>query len=188
MTLPVRYTSTAILLHWLIAVLILANLALPTIWENVADDQAGPLIDLHKSIGVSVFGLVVLRVLWRLTHPAPALPAGYKRWEVTLSHIVHGVLYLLMLGVPLAGYIMASAWKGAPENPMLLFGLVEFPQIASIMAMDAASKEELHHLFEEIHELSAWALLALVVLHVLGALKHQLLDKESELQRMWFGK
>lgn len=189
MSIPQRYTSVAILLHWLIAVLIVVNLALPTVWEEfAADEQVRPLINLHKSIGISVIGLVAMRILWRLTHRPPAFPTHYKRWESVVAHVVHGALYLAMIGVPLAGYVMDSAWKNAAENPLMIFGLFELPRVGSIMAMEPGAREAVHHLMEEVHEISAYALIALVALHILGALKHQWLDKESELQRMWFGK
>lgn len=186
MTRPERYTKVAISLHWIIAVMILINLCLPTIWEYVSDAQVRPLINLHKSFGVSIFGFVLIRILWRLTHPAPAMPRHYARWEVILASAVHGLLYLLMLGVPLTGYIMDSAWKHAAENPLMLFGLFEVPHIKALLTMDAAQREVIHHLFESRHEAAAWALFGLIVLHVVGALKHQFLDREPELQRMMF--
>lgn len=184
MTIPERYTKVAILLHWIIALLILINLALPFIWENlVAEEQAGALVGLHKSIGISVLGLVLMRVLWRATHRPPAYPHLYAAWERGLARVVHGALYLLMIGVPAAGYIMDSAWKGAAKYPLMLFGM-PFPRIDAITQMDPAAREELHHLFEEIHELGGYLLIALIALHILGALKHQFIDRHPEFERM----
>ncbi len=182
---PARYTGTAIFLHWAIAALILGNIALALLWERFPDAAVRPAIDTHKSIGITVLGLVLMRILWRITHKPPPLPDRYPRWETALSTLVHAALYILMLAIPLAGWIMDSAWERAAENPMPFFYLFEWPRIAPIMALDPATKKQIHDLFGELHELSAFALLALVVLHVAGALKHQFIDREREIQRMW---
>jgi cytochrome b561 len=185
---PERYTSMAIFLHWLIAAMIITNVILAWTWGYLPDADVRPTIDVHKSIGVTVLGLALLRILWRLTHPAPPFPRDYRKREVTLSHIVHGLLYLVMLGLPLSGWIMDSAWEKAAANPMHYFGLFEFPRIAAIMHLDPAIKKHIHDLFGRGHALSAYALYALFVLHVAGALKHQFLDGERELQRMMPGR
>jgi cytochrome b561 len=184
MTLPARYTKVAILLHWIVTVLILANFALILAWENVGEDQEATLVGYHMSIGLTVFGFVVIRILWRLTHPAPAFAERYARWEKMLAHAVHGLLYLLTLGVPIGGYLMLSSWKGVTQYPIMWFGLFEVPALAPLVAMAAEQREAIHHFFEEAHELAGWTMLALIVLHVVGALKHQFIDKEPELQRM----
>jgi cytochrome b561 len=185
MTIPARYTKVAMALHWLIAAMILANLALPTVWENFAPDElVRPMINLHKSFGITLLGLVLLRILWRMTHKPPAFPEHYPRWERRLANITHKLLYVLMLGVPAVGWMMDSAWDKASQFPMHLFGLFEFPRIGAIMALDPATKERLHSLFEEAHSLSGYSLLALIGLHLAGALKHQFIDRERELQRM----
>jgi len=182
----VRYTHLAVTLHWLIALLILANVALAWIWPVAADDQVRPMIDAHKSIGITVLGLAVMRLLWRAVHRPPPLPAGYAGWEKTASHLVHWLLYLVMFGLPLTGWIMDSAWKDAASHPMAWFGLFEWPRIGWVMALDPDVKERFHDVFGEGHEIAAKALYLLVILHVGGALKHQFLDREKELQRIWF--
>ena len=182
-----RYTRIAILLHWLIAILILANLALPTLWENFApDDAVRPLINLHKSFGISVFGLAAMRLLWRVTHTPPPFPEDYKRWETRLAHVVHISLYLFMFMVPLAGWIMDSAWKDAAKNPIVFYGAIPFPRLAPVMNLDPVTKLSVHNLFELLHGLLAYILLALIVLHIAGAVKHQWIDRRREIQRMWF--
>jgi cytochrome b561 len=181
-----RYTRMAVVLHWLIAVMIITNVLLAWTWGYLPDATVRPVIDVHKSIGVTVLGLALLRVLWRLTHPAPPLPTTYRRWESVLSHIVHGLLYLIMFGMPLSGWIMDSAWEKAPENPMYWFGLFQWPRLAPIMHLDPTTKKHVHDLFGAGHSLSAYALYALLFLHVAGALKHQFFDGERELQRMTF--
>ncbi len=184
MSLPARYTKIAILLHWIVTILVLANFALILAWENVGEDQEAMLVGYHMSIGLTVFGFVVIRILWRLTHPAPAFSERYARWEKMLAHAAHGLLYVLTLGVPIGGYLMTSAWKGVTQYPIMWFGLFEVPAFAPLVAMAAEQREAIHHFFEEAHELAGWTLLALIVLHVVGALKHQFIDKEPELQRM----
>lgn len=181
---PHRYTRTAIILHWLIAAMIIVNVLLAWTWDYLPDAAVRPTIDVHKSIGVTVLGLAVMRLLWRLTHPAPALPVSYRRWEIVLSHAVHGLLYCLIFALPLSGWIMDSAWEQAATHPMHWFGLFEWPRVAPIMNLEPATKKHIHSLFGAGHTLSAYALYALVFLHVAGALKHQFLDRERELQRM----
>ncbi|MBA2936255.1 cytochrome b [Sphingomonas sp. CGMCC 1.13654] len=183
-----RYTGIAILLHWLIAAGIILNVALAWIWPHLADEQVRPAIDIHKSIGVTVLGLAIMRLLWRLTHRPPAYPAGYRPWERASSHAVHWLLYLIMFAMPLTGWIMDSAWKDAASHPMHYFGTFEWPRIAFFQHLDPATMDRLHGLFGAGHVAGAYALYALFSLHVGGALKHQWLDREAELQRMWPGR
>ena len=183
-----RYRGPAVVLHWLIAALIIVNVVLAWTWDRLPDAVVRPVIDVHKSIGITVLGLALMRLLWRASHRPPALPASYHGWEKFLSHAVHGLLYLVMFGLPLSGWIMDSAWKDAATHPMAWFGLFEWPRLAPIVHLDPAVKERIHHLFGAAHGLSADALYLLVFLHVAGAFKHQFLDGEKELQRMWFGR
>ena len=188
MTLPHRYTGTAIALHWIVGALILVNIALAWTWPNVADGAVRPLIDTHKSIGVTVLGLVAMRLLWRWTHTPPPLPAHHKPWERRAAHWTHVALYVLMVAMPLSGWIMDSAWDKAAANPMPYFGLFTFPRIGVVMALDPHTKKQIHDAMQATHELSAKLLYALFALHVAGALKHQYLDKDRELARMGVGR
>ncbi len=185
MQIAARYTRTAMLLHWLIAALIAANLILVWTVDSLPEGWTRPIIDTHKSIGITVLGLVMLRILWRLTHKPPPLPTGYPQIERWGAHIVHWALYAVMLALPITGWLHDSAWKDAASHPMTLFGLVPWPRIASIMAMAPADKERFHDTLFARHAWSAYALYALLALHVGGALKHQFIDKHRELQRMW---
>lgn len=180
-----RYTRTAVVLHWVIALGLVVNVALAWIWPTLLPDEAvRPAIDTHKSIGVTLLGLAILRLLWRFGHPPPPLPTRYQRWEAQASGITHGLLYVVMLGLPLTGWIMDSAWKDAAAHPMHWFGLFEWPRLPWIMALPAAEKKQIHDLFGNLHGLLGWALYGLFALHLAGALKHQFLDGERELQRM----
>lgn len=186
-----RYSGVAILLHWLIAFLIIFAVGLNWGWENswIPDEKVRFAIDWHKSIGILVLGLAIMRLLWRATHTPPALPTKFQRWEVTASHITHVLLYVILFAMPLSGWIMDSAWKDAATHPMQLFGSdVHWPRLGFIMALDPATKESIHTVGGAVHGLAAKLLYALFVLHVGGALKHQFLDREPELQRMWWGK
>ena len=188
MTLPQRYTTTAIVFHWLVALLIVTNVGLAWTWPNVADEAVRPLINNHKTIGITLLALVTMRLLWRLTHRPPAFPAHLQTWEGRLAHAVHIALYLVMFAMPLSGWIMDSAYKDAASHPNLWFGLFEWPRIGAIMALDPATKKTVHDFFGQTHETAALILYVLVFLHIAGALKHQFLDKDRELARMGVGR
>ncbi len=183
-TLVERYSRPAIWLHWIIGVLIIANLAIGILHDHVGEENVRFMINTHKSIGITVLGLAIMRLLWRLTHRPPALPGHYKRWEKTTSHIVHWLLYFMIFALPVTGWMHDSAWKAAPEIKMYWFGLFEWPRIGWIMNMEPAAKEAFHDVMGERHEILGFALIALVLLHIGAALKHQFIDKERELQRM----
>ena len=183
---PKRYGLTAQLFHWVTLLLVVALFALASYFEEMpAGPEKGVVIGWHKSIGITVLGLVLMRLLWRATHVPPALPDHYRAWEKFAAKAAHIALYLLMLAMPISGWLHDSAWKAAPEIKMYWFGLFEWPRIGWIMNMEPAAKEMLHGLFGEIHEILAFGLYLLVALHIAAALKHQFVDKEAELQRMW---
>jgi cytochrome b561 len=183
-----RYSRLAVIFHWVIAAAIILNVALTFIWPNLPDAQVRPAIDLHKSTGILVLGLAIMRLLWRFTHTPPATPSSFQLWEKRLSGAAHVLLYAIIFAMPLTGWIMDSAWERAAENPMILFGVVEWPRIGFIMAMDPATKLAIHDGFGEAHEIIGKILYALFFLHVAGALKHQFVDRQPEMQRMWFGR
>ncbi len=179
-----RYTRVAVILHWLVAVLITVNVVLALWADHVPDDSVRAVIDAHKSIGISVLGLALLRILWRLTHRPPVAPAVRRRSERIAAQVVHGGLYLLILLLPLSGWLHDSAWKDAATHPMHWFGLFEWPRIGAITALPPTTREALHTRFGELHTASSYLLYALLALHIAGALKHQWLDGEPSLQRM----
>jgi cytochrome b561 len=180
-----RYSKPAIWLHWIIGILIICNIAGGFLSEAFGEENIRFMIDTHKSVGITVLGLVIMRLIWRITHKPPPLPANYKSWERRASHIVHWLLYALIFAIPITGWMHDSAWKAAPEIPMHWFGLFEWPRIPWIMEMEPAAKEAFHSAMGERHETLAFILIALFLLHVGAALKHQFLDGEKELQRMW---
>ncbi|MGY4398859.1 cytochrome b561 [Sphingomonas sp. UYAg733] len=180
-----RYTRTAIALHWIVAAGVIANIALAWLWPYVADESVRPAIDTHKSIGIAVLGLAIMRLLWRLAHRPPPMSEQLAPIERKTACAVHWALYLLIFAMPLTGWIMDSAYKDAAAHPMYWFGLFEWPRIAAIMHLDPALRDQIHDGFGAAHGYLAWAIYALVALHVAGALKHQWFDHERELERMW---
>ena len=178
MTSAMRYSTPAIVLHWLVALLIFVAFPLGL---YMADLPLSPeklkLISYHKWIGVTVFMLAGLRVVWRLTHTPPPLPASVAGWQRRASAVAHGLLYLLILVIPISGWLMSSA-KGIQT---VWFGVLPLPDL---IGKDKA----LGHLLEEVHETLNYTLLALVVLHVAGALQHHFIERQPFLQRMGWNK
>jgi cytochrome b561 len=171
-----RYSAGAIAFHWIIAVLVALNYAFAWIAEDLPKEQAGQLMGNHKAVGITVLLLTVARILWRLTHRPPAFLTSLQPWEAMLARVTHGLFYVLMIAIPLAGWLMHSAYSGgAPVNA---FGLFSYPGLP--LAADKAGA----HTAGEVHEVLATAMLFLAGLHVLGALKHQFLDRDGSLARM----
>jgi cytochrome b561 len=172
---PVRYSGPAIALHWLIAVLIVSGFYLGWIMTDIPGFTPTKLkyFSWHKWIGVTVFALAVIRVLWRATHRAPALDAATPLWQKAAAHLVHGLLYVLMLAIPVSGYLYSSA----AGIQVVYLGIVPLP---TLIGPDQALKGTLR----TVHVLLNYTLLTLVVLHVAAALKHQFVDRDGLLARM----
>ncbi len=179
-----RYSRTAMVLHWLIAALITVNIVLIWCVDYLPDEAARPVIDTHKSFGITVLGLAIMRLLWRFAHRPPPLPADYPPWEKTAAHAAHIALYVLIFAMPLSGWMHDSAWKDADKFPMKLYALIPWPRIGWIADLDPQTKERMHDLFGMAHTRLSYVLYALFVLHVAAALKHQWIDKHPELERM----
>jgi cytochrome b561 len=179
-----RYTRTAIALHWTIAVLIIVNVGLGLSADYLPDDWVRPVVDTHKSIGITVLGLAIMRLLWRLGHSAPPLPRDYPKWERVTAHAAHVALYGLIFALPISGWLHDSAWKDAATHPMKLFGLVPWPRIRWVMDVEPVAKERLHDVLFSWHAWFGYLLYGLFAVHVVGALKHQWFDRKPELERM----
>ena len=179
-----KYSLAAIWMHWIVAALLVVNVALALYADQAPEDWVRPIIDTHKSVGLTILGLAILRLSWRLSHPAPPLPSRYPRWQRALAHTVHVFLYALIFVLPLTGLAHDSAWKAAPSHPLRWFGLVDLPRIGWLYALPEDQKDGWHHLFGIAHTSAGYALYGLVALHILGALKHQFIDKQPEMQRM----
>jgi cytochrome b561 len=183
---PDRYTRTAVVFHWLIAAMVIANLILALIFHTVPDDQAQPYTNAHKTIGITVLGLALMRLLWRLTHPAPPLSPVIPRWQVRAARISHAALYFMIIAMPLSGWIYDSAWEWASAYPISVFGLFEMPRIGWIVDMAPEPKKALDELAGKVHVWLSYVLYVLLAAHLIGAAKHQWFDRVPLLQRMTF--
>jgi cytochrome b561 len=171
-----HYSRVAVALHWLIAALILT--LLPLGWYMLSiekDPNSGWYFSLHKSLGLTVAGLIVLRILWRATHRPARLPDSVPAWEAKLSTLVQLLLYACMVVMPLAGFLGASYGT----HPTQFFGIA--------LPVWATPNHDRSEWFFSIHGVTAWVLVVLIGLHVLGGLKHLLMDKDGVFQRMLFG-
>jgi cytochrome b561 len=204
-----RYSRGAIILHWTIAILVIYNLTTGLLHDALPKGA----FQFHVSSGITILVLTVLRIIWRLTHkPPPFLPMA--KWEKGLAHIVHFLLYCAMLAAPLTGWAMLSAHVDKPKPavegaapPMqpplpagppkphktMIWGLFELPKLKPVTDIgqgpDGPAKlKETHEQFEDIHGTIGLIFLFLLVLHIAGALKHQLIDKRRQLARMGVGK
>lgn len=195
MTQSHRYTHVAIILHWLIALAIFAMIGLG--WYMTDLPKEGPkqmafdlfdwgvytwqlsepgsarmfYFNLHKSVGLTLFVLILLRLYWRVTHTPPAMLASYQPWERKLATGAHHLLYLLMIAIPLTGLLMSLNSK---------FGVGWF----GLHVWDGVDDKAARDTFEELHELGANFMIALLAIHILGALKHKLIDKDATMSRM----
>jgi cytochrome b561 len=172
-----RYTVGAVLLHWLMALGLLVNLALGLYMvELLLSPLKLRLYAWHKWLGISLLALVLVRLAWRGLYPPPAAPAALSALERRLAALGHGALYSLMLAVPLAGWLFSSA-KGFS---VVLFGVLPLPDLIAKNAQWA-------EILAEVHATLAITLLLLIVIHILAAVKHQFWDRIPLLQRMWLG-
>jgi cytochrome b561 len=190
-----RYTRTAVFLHWLIGLSILGmfafgwymtglpkdapktdtfdlfDLGIYTLHLSEAISPRTLYFNLHKSIGVTLLALIVLRIVWRFIHKPPAPLDSWKAWERRLSGLSHKALYLIMIIVPLSGIIMSAYGKYAVK----WFGIV---------LIDGMDNKAIRESSLSVHEIAGWVLLAFIILHVAGALKHAIIDKDETMSRM----
>lgn len=165
-----RYSTLAMLLHWAIALALGFQLALGFAMPH--DERGFALFQLHKSVGVTILVLTLARLAWRVMHrPPPAVEGGFQGF---LAKSVHTLLYVFMIAQPLTGWALVST--DPTGIPTILFGTVPWPHLP----LPAGLNEPM----EEAHEILAWTGLALIVLHVAGALRHQFMLKDGLLRRM----
>lgn len=170
-----RYSITAIVLHWLIAVAIIGTFTLGLVMTDIQGISMAKLkyMSWHKWAGVTILGLAALRLLWRLFNRPPAYATTLPAWQHGAAHGLHGLLYLLMFAVPLSGYFFSLA----AGFPVVYFGKIALPVL---IAPDPALRDTLRALHYWLNMLLA----GLVALHVLAALKHWLVDRDGVMQRM----
>jgi cytochrome b561 len=180
-----RYTSVAIALHWLIAIMVIGQLAGGFYMHNLPREQAElkfQLYQLHKSFGVSVLVLTLVRVGWRLTHKPPALPEKMAGWEKLLARGAHLGFYVLLIAMPLVGWAIVSSSPLADSIQTYLFGVIHWPHLPFFEGVE--DRKGLSHDFEELHEYLAFAMIGLIGLHVAAAVKHQIIDRDEVLSHM----
>ncbi len=170
-----RYTLTAIALHWLMAILIIAAFCLGLTMVNIPGLTPTKLkyFSWHKWLGVTVFALACLRILWRMTHAAPPYVASMPNWQKKASHVSHALMYVLIFAVPLSGYFYSLA----AGVPVVYLGVLPLPVFI-------APDPELKVLLKQVHYAFNVVLLGVFCLHVLAALKHQFIDRDRTMQRM----
>jgi cytochrome b561 len=169
------YDRIAVSLHWLIAAGVVAQIALGWWMIDIPKLPAGvraSWFNLHKSIGLTLAALIVVRIIWRLTHRPPALPTSVPRWQTRAAAVSHALMYACMILMPLAGYL-GSIYSG---YPIKYFG--------STLPGWGWKDEALKEFFSTVHYSTAWLFMTLISLHVAAAMKH-LLDRDDIFARMW---
>ena len=175
---PKRYSTVAIVLHWLLALVIMVMFGVGIYMTDLPiSPQRLKLYNWHKWAGVTFLALTLLRLVWRLTHRPPALPAAITRtmpgWQHRAYHATHHLMYLLFFAVPLVGW----AYSSAAGFPIVWFGQIPLPNLLPV-------NKELAELIKPLHKYLALALMALAGLHIAAAVKHQLVDRDRLLGRM----
>ena len=177
-----RYSTVAIVLHWLIAGAIVVQMALGWRMEDAKGPAGFAMFQLHKSIGITILLLSLARLGWRLIHPAPPPLPGRPAWEHVASKIVHTGFYAIMIGLPLTGWALVSTSRTA--IPTLLFGAVPWPHLPMLPGLAEPAKHAWHEASEFGHHALVYLTLALLFLHLGAVVKHQLVDRDPVLARM----
>jgi cytochrome b561 len=169
-----RYSTVSLVLHWLIAGLVLTQLGLVWAHEATEGSASREFMNLHKSVGLSILVLTLARLAWRIANPAIPLPAATPRWQKLAARGTHVLFYVFLVAMPLVGWAASSA----AGRDIVWFGLFEWPLLPIGGGRETAGS------LMEAHEIAGKLLIALVVLHVLGALKHHFVDRDNVLHRM----
>ena len=177
-----RYTSVAIVLHWVIALAILGMIGLGWYMGDLPNDAPAKesLYQLHKSIGITILLLTIARIAWRVMNPPPEDAEGLTNLESMLSHWVHIGFYALMVIMPLSGWLLVSTSYGF-KIPTVLYGTISWPDLPFVSWL---ANETGHAIVENIHSKVVYVAFALLALHVAGAVKHEIGGEEGVLKRM----
>ena len=178
-----RYGTVAMLFHWAIAALLIANISLGLYFADLPSSPwKGELAQWHKSIGLTVLVLSLLRVTWRLTHTVPPLPMDMFWGLRAAARATHYLFYFLIVAIPLSGWIMVSA--SATGRPTVYFHMFNWPHIWFMADLARQQKVGLHDTLENVHNFLAWSAIVLIPLHVAAALYHQFIRRDDLLLRM----
>lgn len=175
---PRRYTRTAMALHWILALALIGLFGVGLYMTGLPfSPQRLKLYNWHKWAGITILALSAVRLLWRLAHRPPALPDAIARampgWQKAAHHATHGLLYVLFFAVPLIGW----AYSSAAGFPIVFLGLWQLPDFVPV-------SKDLADAIKPWHQITAYALAGLAALHVAGALKHHIVDRDGLLARM----
>ncbi len=179
-----RYGTVAMIFHWVIAALLIANIALGLYFADLphSDPWKFELTQWHKSIGLTVLTLSILRLAWRLAHPAPPLPTGMYWGLRVAARASHYLFYFLIVAIPLTGWIMVSA---SPLGlPTRYFHLFDWPNLWFMADLHRDQKLAWHDTLESVHNTLAWSAIVLIPIHVAAALYHQFIRRDDLLWRM----
>lgn len=173
---PSRYGGVTVVLHWLVAIAIVGLFALGYWMVDLSyyHDWYKRAPDIHRSIGLLLFGVMLLRVVWRLANPAPKPLPEHSRVEVLGAHAVHGLLYLLIFVAMVSGYLISTAGG----DPISVFGWFDVPSVTGRV-------DRMEDLAGEVHYWATWALVILAGLHGAAAVKHHVVDRDNTLRRMF---
>jgi cytochrome b561 len=170
----VRWGSLAQLLHWVIVALIITQFVLANLEGDLPLGMAKlAMLARHKSVGITILALAIIRLIWRWTNPTPELPNTLRPYERVLAKFTHFMLYALLIAMPITGWIMSSARK----FPVSWFSLIQLPDLV-------APSRPLYEAMHETHEILAWTLVGVAVLHAAAAIKHHFILKDDVLRRM----
>ena len=171
-----RYHVVAVGLHWAIAVLVAATIGLAWAFADLHGEAKRGLEDLHQSIGILILVLTFARVGWRVANPPPPLPSTMRAWEVALARTAHAGFYVLLLVLPLTGWIAASTSSHLAIRPITLFGVLPWPAIGGFSGLPSSQMKVVHHAVEDVHAWLAYGMYVLIGLHLLGVVKHLAID------------
>ena len=169
-----KYSTGAMLFHWLIAVLVIVNWRIVEAAEHASEADEMALIGNHKAIGITILVLTLGRLAWRLMHKVPPLPESMANWERILSRTVHVIFYVLLIGLPLGGWL-AGSFAG---RDISYFGAFTIPGLPVGQNVDMAKS------IIGLHKTGGEIMIYLIALHILGALKHTFIDKDGGITRM----
>jgi cytochrome b561 len=171
---PARYSVTAQIFHWLIAALIITQFVLAKMQEHLPlGVRKLALLARHKSVGMTILMLAILRLAWRLRHRAPPLPSAMRPYERWAAQATHAAFYVLLFAMPLTGWMMSSA----KNYSVSWFGLFTWPNLIG-------KNEQAFEVLRSTHDIMSNVLFAIAVLHILAALKHHFWDRDDVLLRM----
>ncbi len=169
-----RYSTGAMVFHWVIAIAVIANWRIAAVAEHASETDAAYWMGHHKALGISILALSILRLLWRLAHPVPAMPNSYATWEKMLARTVHFIFYVLLIGLPIGGWLGVSLFGGNVD----MWGLFTLP------GLPVGEARETGKAIIGLHKTGGEIFIYLIALHIIGALKHTFWNKDGTLFRM----